>query len=96
MVSFNELGSRHIGINLLIGLILYLERHFLKHFLILIMLLQVGLQIIIHGTHLTLLDVNHTQITYLAEKRFVVLMINKEREFLHFGNHTSLSSFLFS
>ena len=58
-------------------------------------LLHELLQGVVHLAALPFHNVHHAQFPDLCQKCFVLLMIHKERELLHFRNHAS-ASFLFS
>ena len=55
-------------------------------------ILQFG---ILRRSLLLLYNMDHSEFTKTVQEIFVLLMINQEREFLHFRNHAS-ASFLFS
>ena len=95
LVEFHQSIGRQLFMHLFFRLFVCQGVHALKHILVERTLLHELLQGVVHLAALPFHNVHHAQFPDLCQKCFVLLMIHKERELLHFRNHAS-ASFLFS
>ena len=95
LIGLHQSIGRQLFMHLFFRLFVRQGVHALKHILVERTLLHESLQGVVHLAALPFHNVHHAQFPDLCQKCFVLLMIHKERELLHFRNHAS-ASFLFS